>query len=424
MSDAAGRLRNDTQRIEGRRKMVSLSRLALAAIAVVAASSFAHAQKQYDPGVTDTEIKIGNTAAYSGPAAAYGVAGLSWAAFFKMINDQGGINGRKVKFISYDDAYSPPKTVEQVRKLVESDEVFMVVEPLGTASNAAIQKYLNLRKVPHVFIGSNSSKWSDPQNFPYSIGFGTTYRAEAMIYARYILDTKPDARIAVLYQNDDMGKEYLSGMKEGLGDKAKSMLVAELPFEITSPTVDSEVVRLKASGANVLFSAASPKFVAQEIRKIAELGWKPLHIVGITGSYIAAAIKPAGFENAQGIISSSYWKDPLDSQWANDPAMNEWRAFMAKYYPEGDKGNTLNADAYLRGQILVDVLKRAGDNLTRDNVMALLRNMKDVKSGLLLPGVTVNTGPRRPTPVSQTQLMRLTGEQWELFGPIIDSEGP
>jgi branched-chain amino acid transport system substrate-binding protein len=410
--------RNEVRETE---PMGILSKLASAAVAIVVASSSAHAQKDYDPGVSDTEIKIGNTAAYSGPAAAYGVAGFAWAAFFRMINDHGGINGRKVNFISYDDAYSSPKTVEQVRKLVESDEVFMVVEPLGTASNAAIQKYMNVKKVPHVFIGSNSSKWSDPQNFPYSIGFGTTYRTEAMIYAQYILDTKPDAKVGILYQNDDMGKEYLNGMKEGLGDKAKTMLVAEISYETTSPTVDSEIVRLKASGADVLFSAASPKFVAQEIRKVVELGWKPLHVVSITGSYIAASIKPAGFENAQGIISSSYWKDPLDSQWANDPAMNEWRSFMTKYYPEGDKGNTLNTDAYLRGKILVDVLKRAGDNLTRDNVMALLRNMKDVKSGLLLPGIMVNTGPNRPTPLSQTQLMRLKGEQWELFGPIIES---
>ena len=403
--------------------MRAFSKLALAAAAIVIRpGSSAQAQKKYDPGVTDTEIKIGNTAAYSGPAAAYGVGGFAWTAFFKMVNDQGGINGRKVKFISYDDAYSPPKTVEQVRKLVEDDEVFMVVEPLGTASNAAIQKYLNLKKVPQVFIGSNSSKWSDPEHFPYSMGFGTTYRTEAMVYARYVLDNKPDAKIGILYQNDDMGKEYLNGMKEGLGDKAKTMVVAEIPYEITSPTVDSDVVRIKSSGADVLFSAASPKFVAQEIRKVAELGWKPLHIVGITGSYISASIKPAGFENSQGIISSSYWKDPLDAQWKDDAAMNEFRAFMTKYYPEGDKGNTLNTDAYLRGKILVEILKQAGDNLTRDNVMALLRNMKDVKSGLLLPGVAINTGPTRPTPLSQTQLMRLTGEQWELFGPIIQGE--
>ncbi len=399
-----------------------LLKRALAAIVIATASSSAHAQKQYDPGVSDTEIKIGNIAPYSGPAASYGVGAMAYAAFFRMINEQGGINGRKIKFISYDDAYSPPKTVEQARKLVEDDQVFIVIHVIGTAPNVAIEKYMNVKKVPQVFIGSNSVKFSDPEHFPYSMGFGTTYRTEATIYAKYILDTKPDAKIGILYQNDDLGKEYLNGMKEGLGDKAKTMIVEEIPYEVTSPTIDSEVVRLKASGADVLFSAATPKFVAQEIRKVAELAWKPLHIVGISGSYIAASIKPAGFENAQGIISSSYWKDPLDSQWADDPAMNEWRTFMAKYYPEGDRGNTLSADSYLRGKILVDILKQAGDNLTRENFMALLRNMKDVKSGLLLPGVAINTSPTRPTPLSQTRLMRLKGEQWELFGPIIDSE--
>lgn len=396
-------------------------RTLLASPAILGLVSTARAQPKYDPGASDTEIKVGSIGPTSGPASAYGVSEQAYSAYFRMINERGGIHGRKINFIFYDDAYNPPKTVEMARRLVESDGVLLLFGTTGTAPNAAIQKYMNIKKVPQIFIGSNSSRWSDPEHFPYSLGWGMTYRNEARSYARYLLDNKPDARIGVLYQNDDLGRELQAGMREGLGTQAATMIVSEMSYEVTSPTVDSEVVRLKDAGATVVFSATTPKFTAQVIRRIDSLGWKPLHIVGLPGSYISAAIKPVGFDIAQGIISSSYWKDPLDQQWANDAGMNEWRAFMTKYLPGTDQGNTLYGSGYMFVDALVRVLTAAGDDLRRDNIMRVARNIKDWEFGLLLPGINVNTGPTQPTPISQTRLMRIKGEQWELFGPLISS---
>jgi branched-chain amino acid transport system substrate-binding protein len=396
-------------------------RTLLAFPAVLGLASAARAQPKYDPGVSDTEIKIGSIGPTSGPASAYGVAEQVYAAYFRMINERGGINGRKINFIFYDDGYNPPKTVEMARRLVENDGVLLLFGTTGTAPNAAIQKYMNIKKVPQLFIGSNSSRWSDPEHFPYSVGWGVTYRNEARSYARYLLETMPDARIGVLYQNDDLGRELQAGMREGLGARAATMIAAEISYEVTSPTVDSEVLQLKGAGATVLFSATTPKFTAQVIRRINSLGWKPLHIVGLPGSYISAAIKPVGFDISQGIVSSSYWKDPLDSQWANDPGMNEWRGFMNQYLPGITQDNTLYGSGYMFADATVRVLTAAGDDLTRDNIMKVARSMKDWEFGLLLPGIKINTGPSQPTPISQTRLMRIKGEQWELFGPLISS---
>jgi ABC-type branched-subunit amino acid transport system substrate-binding protein len=394
-----------------------------AALAVLAAtSSGALAQKKYDVGATDTEIKVGNIMPYSGPASAYGVIGKTEAAYIKKINDAGGINGRKINFISYDDAYSPPKAVEQARKLVESDEVLLIFNSLGTPSNSAIQKYMNSKKVPQLFVATGATKWNDPKEFPWTMGWQPSYQSETQIYAKYLLKEKPDAKIAVLFQNDDYGKDYLKGLKDGLGAKAAKMIVAEESFETSEPTIDSHIVKLKASGADVFINIATPKFAAQAIKKVAEIDWKPLHFLNNVSASVGSVIKPAGFDNAQNIISAAYLKDASDKQWDNDPGMKEFYAFMAKDFPEGDKLDGSTVVGYGVAQTLVQVLKQCGDNLTRENIMKQAANLKDFRTEVLLPGIKINTSPTDFAPVSSLQLMRFKGERWELFGDVISAD--
>ena len=391
------------------------------AVGSFAVAGPALAQKKYDPGVSDTEIKFGNIMPYSGPASAYGTIGKAQAAYFRMINEQGGINGRKINFISYDDGYSPPKTVEQARKLVEGDEVLLIFQSLGTAPNSAIQKYMNARKVPQIFVATGATKWGDPKNFPWTMGFQPNYQSEGRIYAKYILDKHPAGKIAVLFQNDDYGKDVLKGVRDGLGDK-NAMIVAEMPYEPADPTVDSQIVRLKASGADIFINITTPKFAAQAIKKVAELGWKPLHILNNVSASIGSVLRPAGFENARGIITTTYLKDPTDPALAKDPGLMAWTAFMDKYYPEGDKTNSSNVSAHATAALLVQVLKQCGDNLTRENVMRQAANLKDVELEMLMPGIKVNTSPKDYFPLEELQMRRFSGERWESFGPIMSGE--
>jgi branched-chain amino acid transport system substrate-binding protein len=394
-----------------------------AALAILAAtSSGALAQKKYDTGATDTEIKIGNIMPYSGPASSYGVIGKTEEAYFKKINAEGGINGRKINFISYDDGYSPPKTVEQARKLVESDEVLLIFNSLGTPPNSAIQKYMNTMKVPQLFVATGATKWDDPKNFPWTMGWQPSYQSETQIYAKYILKNKPDAKIGVLYQNDDYGKDYLKGLKDGLGAKGSKLIVAEESYETTEPTIDSHIVRLKASGADVFVDLSIPKFAAQSIKKNAEIGWKPLHFLNSVSSSIGATIKPAGFDAAQGIISSIYIKDPTDPQWKDDPGMKRFNAFLDKYYPEANRSDAFVVYGYTVAQNMVYVLKQCGDNLTRANVMKQAASIKGLKLDGLLPGITVNTSATDFAPIQQLQLQKLEGETWHRFGDIISAD--
>jgi ABC-type branched-subunit amino acid transport system substrate-binding protein len=396
---------------------------AVAAFALLAGSNTgALAQKKYDTGATDTEIKIGNIMPYSGPASAYGVIGKTEAAYFNKINAAGGINGRKINFISYDDSYSPPKAVEQARKLVESDEVLFVFNSLGTPSNSAIQKYMNAKKVPQLFVATGATKWNDPSNFPWTMGWQPSYQAEGRIYAKYILKEKPNAKIAVLFQNDDYGKDYLKGLKDGLGGKAAAMIVAEESFETSEPSIDSHIVKLKATGADIFFDVGTPKFAAQAIKKVAEIDWKPLHILNNVSASVGAVIKPAGYENAQGIISAAYLKDVSDPQWDNDAGMKEFYAFLAKDFPEGDKLDGSVVVGYGVSQTLVKVLTMCGDNLTRENVMKQAASLKDFRTEVLLPGIKINTSATNFAPVSQLQLMVFKGERWVLFGDVISGE--
>jgi ABC-type branched-subunit amino acid transport system substrate-binding protein len=396
--------------------------VASATLAVIAATGAFAADKKYDSGATDTEIKIGNIMPYSGPASAYGIIGRTEAAYFKKINAEGGINGRKINFISYDDAYSPPKAVEQARKLVESDEVLLIFNSLGTPSNSAIQKYMNSKKVPQLFVATGATKWNDPKDFPWTMGWQPSYQSETQIYAKYLLKTKPDAKIAVLYQNDDYGKDYLKGLKDGLGSKAASMIVAEESYETSEPTIDNHIVKLKSTGADVFINIATPKFAAQAIKKVAELGWKPLHFLNNVSASVGSVIKPAGYDNAQDIISADYRKDTSDKQWDNDPGMKEFLAFMTKDFPDGDKLDSGTTTGYGVAQTLVQVLKQCGDNLTRENVMKQAANLKDFRTEILLPNIKINTAPNDFAPISQLQLMRFKGERWELFGDVISAD--
>ncbi len=392
------------------------------AIAIALSAPVVHAQKKYDTGATDTEIKIGQTVPFSGPASAYATIGKAQAAYIRMVNDQGGVNGRKINFIQYDDAYSPPKTVEQVRKLVESDEVLLTFQLIGTPSNAAVQKYLNQKKVPQLFAATGASKFTDPRNFPWTIGFNPNYQTEGRIYARYILRNYPNAKIGILYQNDDLGRDYIAGLKSGLGDKAASMIVAETSYELTDPTIDSQIVQLKTVGADLVFDASTPKFAAQAIKKIADLGWKPVHILDINATSVGAVMKPAGLENSKGVISVNYGKDPLDPTWKDDAGMKRYFAFMAKYYPEGDRDSSFNTYGYSTTQLLIEVLKRCGDDLTRENVMRQATNLKDVQLDLALPGIVGSTSPNDYRVNKQLQMMKFNGERWELFGPVIEDD--
>jgi branched-chain amino acid transport system substrate-binding protein len=395
-----------------------------ATLTVALTASSAYAQKKYDPGASDTEIKIGQTVPFSGPASAYASIGKTQAAYFNMINEQGGVNGRKIKLIQYDDAYSPPKAVEQVRKLVEDDEVLLTFQIIGTPSNAAVQKYLNAKKVPQLFAATGATRFTDPKNFPWTMGFNPNYFTEGRIYGQYILKEHPSAKIGVLYQNDDLGKDYLNGIKAGLGDKASSMIVAEASYEVSDPTIDSQILKIKSAGADLVFSAATPKQAAQAIKKIAELDWKPVHIVDINATSVGAVMKPAGLEASKGVISVNYGKDPLDPQWKDDPGMKRYFDFMAKYYPEGDKNSNFNTYGYMTANLLAQVLKMCGDNLTRENVMKQATSLKHVVGDLSLPGMEINTSPTDYRVNKQLQMMRFDGERWQLFGPILEDAGP
>jgi len=391
-----------------------------ATLAFALSASSALAQKKYDTGATDTEIKIGQTAPFSGPASAYATIGKTQAAYIKMINDQGGVNGRKINFIQYDDAYSPPKTVEQVRKLVESDEVLLTFQLLGTPPNAAVQKYLNAKKVPQLFAATGASRFSDPKKYPWTMGFNPNYFVEGRIYGQYILKNHPNAKVGILYQNDDLGKDYLNGLKAGLGDKAKSMIVTEASYEVSDPTIDSQILKIKGSGADLFFSASTPKQAAQAIKKIYELGWHPVQILDINATSVGAVMKPAGLEASKGVISTGYAKDPADPTWKDDPGMKKYLDFMAKYYPDGDKESNFNVYGYITTQLLIHVLKECGDNLTRENVMKQATHLKDVQLDLTLPGILNNTTPTDYRVNKQLQMMKFNGQRWELFGPILE----
>jgi branched-chain amino acid transport system substrate-binding protein len=394
----------------------------VAAALSAALGGTAFAQKKYDTGASDTEIKIGNIMPYSGPASAYGVIGKMEEAYFKMINDQGGINGRKINYITYDDGYSPPKAVEQARKLVESDEVLFIASSLGTPSNSAIQKYMNAKKVPQLFVATGATKWNDPKDFPWTMGWQPNYQSETQIYAKYLLKEKPGAKIAVLYQNDDYGKDYLKGLKDGLGAKAASMIVVEESYETSEPTIDNHIVKLKSLNADVFVNITTPKFAAQAIKKAAEIGWKPMHFLNNVSNSIGSVMKPAGFENSQDIISAAYLKDVADTQWNNDPGMKEFLAFLDKDFPEGNKLDGLIVTGYGVAQTLVEVLKKCGDNLTRENVMKQAASLKDFRTEVLLPGIKINTSATDFAPISQLQLMRFKGDKWELFGEVISAD--
>ncbi len=384
----------------------------------VALTAPAMAQKKYDPGASDKEIRIGNTNPYSGPASAYGTIGKSITAYFKMVNEQGGINGRRVNFISYDDGYSPPRTVEMARKLVEQDEVLFVFQTLGTPSNTAIHKYMNMKKVPQMHVATGATKWNDPKNHPWTMGWQPNYQSEARAYAQHILKTKPDAKIGVLYQNDDYGKDYLKGFHDGLGAK-KSMIVKEVSYEVADPTVDSQIVQLQQSGADVFFNITTPKFAAQAIRKAYDIGWKPVHYLNNVSNSVGSVLTPAGLDKAVGIISSAYLKDATDSKWANDKAIAEWRQFMNKYYPDGNQADVFNVYGYTVAMTIAQVLKQCGDNLTRENVMRQAANLKGYRAETLLPGITISTSGDDFAPIEQVQLERFNGKQWELFGEVM-----
>jgi branched-chain amino acid transport system substrate-binding protein len=396
-----------------------LELIAASAIAAVLSVSPAHAQKKYDTGASDTEIKIGQTVPFSGPASAYATIGKAQAAYMKMINDQGGVNGRKINLIQYDDAYSPPKTVEQVRRLVESDEVLLTFQIIGTPPNAAIQKYLNAKKVPQLFAATGASKFTDPKHFPWTMGFNPSYFVEGRIYGQYILKEHPDAKVGILYQNDDLGKDYLNGIKAGLGDKAAKMVVAEASYEVSEPTIDSQILKIKDSGADLFFSASTPKQAAQGIKKIAELGWHPVQILDINATSVGAVMKPAGLEASKGVISVGYVKDPADTTWKDDPGNTRYLAFMQKYYPEGDKDSSFNVYGYITAQLLVKVLQQCGDDLTRDNVLKQATHLTNVDLDMFLPGISVTTTPTDYRVNKQFQMARFNGERWERYGSII-----
>ncbi|TAK82158.1 MAG: branched-chain amino acid ABC transporter substrate-binding protein [Betaproteobacteria bacterium] len=399
-----------------------MKRLSVAFLSLCLAAPAVLAQKKYDAGTSDTEIRIGNTNPYSGPASAYGAIGKSIAAYFRMVNEQGGINGRKLNFITYDDGYSPPRTVEMVRKLVEQDQVLFVFQTLGTPSNTAIHKYMNAKKVPQLFVATGATKWNDPKHFPWTMGWQPNYQTEGHVYARHILQTKPDAKIAILYQNDDYGKDYVKGLKDGLGAKAKSLIVAEASYEVSEPTVDSQIVQLQSSGANVFFNVTTPKFAAQAIRKAYDIGWKPVQYLNNVSTSVGSVLTPAGLEKSVGLITTAYYKDPTDKRWDNDPAVTKWREFMKKYHPDGNVNDGFNMYGYSVAATLVQVLKQCGNNLTHENVMRQAASLKDFRVDTLLPGIVINTSKDDYAPIEAVQLQRFNGKQWELFGDVISTE--
>lgn len=400
------------------RRFILLAAAGLAAM--VSPPSFA--QKNYGPGVSDTEIKIGNTSPYSGPGSAYGAIARAEAAYFKMMNEKGGVNGRKINFISYDDALSPPKTVEQTRRLVEQDQVLAVFNSVGTAANLSVQKYLNGKKVPQLLVGAGSTRLVDPAKYPWTIGWQPVYHSEGAIYGKYILANMPKARIAILSQNDDFGRDYVEGVKAALGAKAGSMIVSETTYEPSDATIDSQILKMKASGADVLINITTPKFAAQSIKKVSEIGWKPTHFLTSISVSIGAVMKPGGLENGQGIISSAYLMDATDDRWRDHPEMKEWNAFMDKYLPDANKADWMNVFGYVAAQALVQVLQQSGNDLTREGVMKAAANLKAFKPKLMLPGITANSSPTNFFPIRQLQMMRLQGEKWDLFGSVISAE--
>jgi branched-chain amino acid transport system substrate-binding protein len=399
-----------------------LSLLAATAALSLLTTQGAFAQKKYDTGASDTEIRIGNVEAYSGPASAYGIIGKTEEAYFRMINESGGINGRKINWISYDDGYSPPKTVEQIRKLIESDEVFLVFNALGTPTQTAVQKYHNSKKVPQLFLATGASKWNDPKDFPWTMGFQPSYRVEARIFAKYILKEKPNAKVAVFYANDDFGKDYVTGLKDVFGAKASSIIVAEESYETTEPSIDSHIVKLKGTGADVFVNISTPKFAAQAIKKMAELEWKPMHVMTDVSISIGSVMKPAGLDASEGVLSAGYLKDASDPQWKDDEGMKKFFAFIDKYMPGANISDSNLVYGYSAAQTMVQVLKQSGDNLTRENVMKQAASLKDFAPDTLIPGIKVNTGPADFAPIEQLKMMRFKGGQWELFGDIISAE--
>jgi len=401
-------------------KMFATLRLpVILAISLSLAPGVAAAEKKYDPGASDTEIKIGQTMPYSGPGSAYATIGKTQVAYFKMVNEGGGINGRKVNLLSLDDGYSPPRTVEQIRKLVEEDEVLFTFQNLGTAHNTAVQKYLNAKKVPQLFVSTGATKWGDPQHFPWTMGWLPPYQHEGRMYAKYLLQNKPDAKVGILYQNDDFGKDYLKGFKDGLGEKASKVIVAEVSYEATDPTIDSQIVSLQASGADVFFDVSIPKFAAQAIRKAYDTGWRPLHLITNVSTSLAAVLQPAGVDKSIGLVSSAYLKDPTDPTWKDDKGIKDYFAFMRKYYPEGNPDDIINVYGYGAAQTLVQVLKQCGDDLTRENVMRQAANLKDLEVPALLPGIRINTSPTDFYPIEQIQLTRFDGKSWVRFGELM-----
>jgi branched-chain amino acid transport system substrate-binding protein len=390
---------------------------------LILASGLAFAGGQYGPGVSDAEIKLGNTMAYSGPASSYGTIGRAEVAYFAMINEQGGINGRRINFISRDDGYSPPKTVEMVRQLVEHEGVLALFQTLGTPPNNAIRDYLNDNKVPQLFVGTGATKWNDPKSYPWTMGWQPSYQIEARIYARYILKNVPDAKIAMLYQNDDSGKDYLTGLRDGLGDKADKLIVATQSYETSDATVDSQILALRASGANVMLTHAIPKFAAQAIRKIYDIDWKPMHILANVAASVKLTMEPAGVYKGVGVISSGYVKDPTDPQWHDTPEYKEWLVWMRKYYPSGSVVDAANVYAYTVAQTMVAVLKQCGNDLTRDNLMKQAASIYDLKLPMLLPGITISTSATDFAPIKQMQLSKFDGKTFELFGDVISTVG-
>jgi branched-chain amino acid transport system substrate-binding protein len=400
------------------RRLASLSIIGLFSLAAAATAG----EKRDAPGISDTEIKLGQTMPYSGAASAWGADGLAEIAYIKMINEQGGVNGRKIRLISLDDAYSPPKTVEQTRKLVEQEEVAFLFSPLGTAPNSAIQKYLNDHKVPQLFVASGASKWADPEHFHWTMGWPPSYYTEARIYARYIREHKPDGKIAVLYQNDDYGKDYLAGLKDGLGERYAKMVVGVTSYEVTDPTVDSQIVTLQATGADVFVDIAGPKFAAQAIRKAYDIGWRPLHFLNTVGSAVGAVLQPAGLEKSVGIITARYYKDPTDPQWASDPGYQAWLAWMKKYNPDANVADYYNVLGYNIAMTLVQVLKQCGDDLSRDNIMRQAADIHGLALPMLLPGVTINTSATDYRPIKQMRLVQFDGRTWRSVSDLIDDE--
>jgi branched-chain amino acid transport system substrate-binding protein len=395
------------------------SALALAAMLVALVGAAAQAQKSGEPGVTKTEIRLGQTIPYSGPLARLSAVGKVETAYFRMVNEQGGVNGRMIRLVSVDDGDNPARTIEQTRKLVEGDDVFAIVSPMGTATNVATRRYLNDRKVPQLFVSSGATQWGDPEHFPWTMGFQPNAQLEARIYAKYILQNKPDGKIGILYQNDDFGKDFVKGLKEGLGDQAERMIVSEVSYETNDTTIDSQIVTLQASGADILYDITLPKFAAQAIRKVYDLGWHPLHILDSGSTSVSTVLKPAGLDKSIGILSAQFLKDPANPAWADDPGFREWLAFMKKYDPDGDRGDRVNATGYSIAQTIVQVLKQCGDDLTRENLMKQAANIKDLKLPMLIPGNDVDTAPDNFFPVSKLNMVRFDGTAWALEGPLI-----